>query len=107
KLIESAFSIKPELRYQNGATKDLLKKVARPYLNESILKRKKRGFANPYMEYLIVSGKIETILHVNKKTGLFKKEALQEYVQRASKGSFKQHVWGLYVLSCWIQKELL
>jgi len=106
-LVESVFSLKPELRYQNGITKDLLKKVARPYLDESILKRKKKGFANPYMEYLIASKKIEKILHVNKKTGLFKQEALNEYVQRASKGSFKQHVWGLYVLSHWIEKELL
>jgi asparagine synthase (glutamine-hydrolysing) len=106
-LVESVFSLKPELRYKNGITKDLLKKVARPYLDESILKRKKKGFANPYMEYLIASKKIEKILHVNEKTGLFKKEALNGYVQRASKGSFKQHVWGLYVLSHWIEKELL
>ncbi len=106
-LVESVFSLRPELRYQNGITKDLLKKVARPYLDESILKRKKKGFANPYMEYLIASKKIEKILHVNEKTGLFKKEALEDYVQRASRGSFKQHVWGLYVLSHWIEKELL
>jgi asparagine synthase (glutamine-hydrolysing) len=59
------------------------------------------------MEYLISSGKIETILHVNTKTGLFKKEALDDYIKRAKAGKFKQHVWGLYVLSCWIEKQLL
>ncbi len=106
-LVESIFSIKPELRYQNGVTKDILKKVARPFLDEKILKRKKKGFANPYMEYIIASGKIEKILHVNSKTALFKNEALQDYINRARAGKFKQHVWGLYVLSCWIERELL
>ncbi len=106
-LVETVFSLKPELRYQNGITKDLLKKVASAYLDESIVKRKKKGFSNPYMEYLIASGRIEKILHVNEKTGLFHKEVLHDYVQRASRGSFKQHVWGLYVLSRWIEKELL
>jgi asparagine synthase (glutamine-hydrolysing) len=106
-LVETVFGIRPALRYQNAITKDILKKVAQPYLGEKILKRKKKGFANPYMEYLISSGKIETILHVNTKTGLFKKEALDDYIQRAKAGKFKQHVWGLYVLSCWIEKELL
>jgi len=44
---------------------------------------------------------------VNKKTGMFKKERLDEYIKGASKGSFKQHIWGLYVLSVWIKKWLL
>jgi asparagine synthase (glutamine-hydrolysing) len=76
-------------------------------LDESILKRKKKGFSNPYMEYLINSKKIELIKEVNKKTGLFREEKLDEYISDASRGGFKQHVWGLYVLSYWIKKNLL
>ncbi len=106
-LVENVFSIDPRMRYKNGFTKDILKKVAVTYLDKNILKRKKKGFANPYMEYLIASGKIDTILHVNEKTGIFKKDALQDYLLKAEHGKFKQHVWGLYALSHWMQKELL
>ncbi|MDQ7043644.1 MAG: asparagine synthase (glutamine-hydrolyzing), partial [Sulfurimonas sp.] len=107
KLVETVFSIDPKLRYKEGVTKDLLKKVMYKKIDEKILKRKKKGFANPYMEYLINSKKIALIKEVNKETGLFKEEKLDEYISGASKGSFKQHVWGLYVLSHWIKKNLL
>ena len=107
KLVELLFSIDPKLRYKDGITKSLLKKVMQPYLHKDILKRKKKGFANPYMEYLISSRKIRLIQEVNEQTGMFKKEELDTYIQSASKGSFKQHLWGLYVLSVWIKKHLL
>ena len=107
KLVDTIFSITPELRYKEGVTKSLLKKIMQPYLHKDILTRKKKGFANPYMEYLIHSEKINLIHEVNEQTGIFKRETLQEYIQTASKGSFKQHIWGLYVLSYWIKKNLL
>ena len=107
KLVETVFSIEPKLRYEDGVTKALLKKVMHGKLDESILKRKKKGFANPYMEYLISSKKIKLIKEVNKETGLFHEKKLDEYISDASRGSFKQHVWGLYVLSHWIKKNLL
>ncbi len=107
RLVETLFGADPALRYRDGISKSLLKKIGASYLDPSILSRKKKGFSNPYMEWLIASGRIESILHVNTKTGLFKDEVLQEYINRASKGRFKQHVWGLYVLSHWIDKELL
>ena len=107
KLASTVFSIHPELRYQDRVTKSLLKEIMKPTLDEKILKRKKKGFSNPYMEYLINSKNIDIITQVNNTTGMFKKEKLAEYIDIASKGSFKQHVWGLYVLSCWINKNLL
>ena len=79
----------------------------KPKLNATILERKKKGFSNPYMEYLINSKKIELIKEVNEQTGMFKADKLDEYVNGASSGSFKQHIWGLYVLSFWIKKNLL
>ncbi|MEN8304056.1 MAG: asparagine synthase C-terminal domain-containing protein, partial [Campylobacterota bacterium] len=106
KLASAVFSISPELRYRDGVTKSLLKEIIKPTLNEKILKRKKKGFSNPYMEYLINSKKIDLITEVNRQTGMFKRDKLQEYIQTASKGSFKQHVWGLYVLSYWIKRNL-
>lgn len=107
KLVELLFSLDPKLRYQDGVTKSLLKEVMKNKLHDNILKRKKKGFANPYMEYLIHSKKIDLIHEVNEQTGLFKRDKLDEYIQTAAKGSFKQHIWGLYVLSYWIKKHLL
>ena len=107
KLASAIFSISPKLRYEDGVTKSLLKEIMKPTLDEKILKRKKKGFSNPYMEYLISSKKIDIITQVNEETGMFKRDKLSEYIQTASRGSFKQHVWGLYVLSCWIKKNLL
>lgn len=107
KLASAVFSIDPKLRYEEGITKSLLKEVMRNKLNTKILTRKKKGFSNPYMEYLINSKKINLIQEVNAQTGMFHKKKLDEYINTASRGSFKQHVWGLYVLSYWIKKNLL
>ena len=79
----------------------------KPHLNEKILTRKKKGFSNPYMEYLVNSKKIELIKEVNEETGMFKRAELDDYIQKASRGSFKHHVWGLYVLSVWLKKWML
>lgn len=106
-LAQSVFSISPELRIGEEGTKYLLKQVGQKYLSETILNRKKKGFANPYMEWLIASGKIDLIREVNAKTGLFQPDEVEKYLQLARRGKFKQHVWGLYVLSHWINRELL
>ncbi len=107
KLVSSVFSITPHLRYEDSITKSLLKSIVKPLLNEKIIHNKKKGFSNPYMEYLIDSNKLILIVEVNKKTALFKKDELQLYLSNAHKGHFKQHIWGLYVLSVWIKKHLL
>ncbi len=107
RLAETAYSVHPEVRIGEGKTKHLLKQVARRYLSEEIINRKKKGFSNPYMEWLIASGRIGLIGEVNDRTGLFHPEVVEKYVEMARRGRFKQHVWGLYVLSHWIQKELL
>ncbi len=107
KLAQFIFSIDPKLRYEDGITKSLLKQIMTNKLHNETLTRKKKGFSNPYMEYLINSGNISLIQEVNKETGMFKSDTLDEYIQTASGGSFKQHVWGLYVLSHWIKKNLL
>lgn len=106
KLASLVFSISPELRYKDGITKSLLKKVIQPKLNEKIISRKKKGFSNPYIEYLINADKLKLIKEVNKETNMFKEEVLDELLAKARKGA-KQHIWGLYVLSVWIKKWLL
>ncbi|MFZ2889144.1 asparagine synthase (glutamine-hydrolyzing) [Sulfuricurvum sp.] len=105
-LAESIFSKSPEERIGEGGTKYLLKQLGKKYLNDEILNRRKKGFANPYMEWLIASRRIELIREVNDKTGLFYPEVIEEYQGLARRGKFKQHVWGLYLLSHWIKREL-
>jgi len=107
KLACGIFSIAPRLRYEDGVTKSLLKQIIKPYLGEKIINRKKKGFSNPYMEYLISGDKLSLIKEVNSQTGMFKTKELNEYISSASQGGFKQHIWGLYVLSVWTKKHLL
>ncbi len=107
RLAETVFAVAPKLRYEERVTKSLLKSVAADYLPASVIARKKKGFSNPYMEYLAASGRLELIEKVNEKTGLFRAEELRKYLDLAKRGRFKQHVWGLYVLSYWIKKHLL
>jgi asparagine synthase (glutamine-hydrolysing) len=59
------------------------------------------------MEWLFASGKIGLIEEVNGQTGLFNPAVLRDFIERGRRGSFKQHVWGLYVLSCWLKRNLL
>ena len=107
RLAETVLSVDPRLRIGGGESKTLLKQIARNYLSDEIIDRKKKGFANPYMEWLIASGRLELIREVNEKTGLFYPEVIEEYLDLARRGKFKQHVWGLYVLGHWINRELL
>ena len=47
------------------------------------------------------------IKKVNSQTGMFKTKELDEYISKSSQGNFKKHIWGLYILSVWINKHLL
>lgn len=104
RLVETVFAIDPKLRYQQGVTKALLKTVASGHLPPATVARRKKGFSNPYMEWLIATGKIALISEVNEHTGIFKRDVLDNYVKKAGQGHFKQHVWGLYVLSWWLKR---
>lgn len=106
-LAENIFSLPPETKLGEGGTKVLLKQIGKKYLNDEILNRKKKGFANPYMEWLIASDRLKLIKEVNGQTGLFHQSEVDKYVEMAKRGKFKQHTWGLYVLSHWIKRELL
>ncbi|PPC91939.1 MAG: asparagine synthase (glutamine-hydrolyzing) [Methylobacter sp.] len=105
-LAETAFSIEPGLRI-GSQSKSLLKQVARNYLSDDIIGRKKKGFANPFLEWLTASNRIDLIRQVNLKTGLFNHDVLGQYLEFGRRGKFKQHIWGLYVLSHWFEQEML
>ena len=104
---QSVFALDHETRIGENGTKYLLKQMGKKYLSDEILNRKKKGFANPYMEWLIASNRMDLIREVNNKTGLFHNNELEKYIEMAHRGKFKQHTWGLYCLSHWMKKELL
>ncbi len=106
-LVESVFSLDPKIRIKENRTKHLLKEIAANYLSPEIIARKKKGFSNPYMEYLNNSSALDIITQVNSKTRLFKDESLKFYLEGSKKGRFKHHVWGLFVLSHWLRENLL
>jgi asparagine synthase (glutamine-hydrolysing) len=104
---EAIFALPHEARIGEGGTKFLLKEIGKNYLSDEILNRKKKGFANPYMEWLIASDRLKLIKEVNAQTRLFHAVELDKYIEMAKRGKFKQHTWGLYVLSHWMKRELL
>ena len=104
-LVKQSFEIDPSLFLKNGRTKYLLKEVARSYLPDKIIDRKKRGFSYPFMEWLDRMGAFEQMIEINKKVGIFYPKALQKLVDGAKKGAFKQHVFGLYMLLLFLEKE--
>lgn len=106
-LIEAVYGADPSLRIGEGGTKSLLKSIGTKYLSPKILQRKKKGFSNPYLEWLYASKRISLIREINQQTGIFHDEVLEKYIEMGGRGRFKQHVWGLYLLSHWIERELL
>ncbi|MEA2111610.1 MAG: asparagine synthase (glutamine-hydrolyzing) [Campylobacterota bacterium] len=107
KLVEQVFNLHVNDRLGSSGTKSVLKKIAKSYLNDSIITRKKKGFSNPYMEYLTRSNEIALITEVNKEIGFFRDDVLKKYIDMGKKGRFKHHVWGLYTLAYWMKKNLL
>ncbi len=97
-LVKSSFQIDPALFLHGSQTKHLLKEVARKYLPETIVDRKKRGFSYPFIEWLERMGALDEALRMNKEVKLFYPKALERMVTGAKKGAFKQHMFGIYML---------
>jgi len=105
RLVETVLSIHTDIRCQ--ARKCLFKAVAKNTLPQTILMRKKKGFAYPYIEWLQQNDGLSFIRKVNSQTGLFHTKELEFYLEQGARRKFKHHVWGLYVLSHWIKKNLI
>jgi len=104
-LVKECFTINPELFLKNNTSKYILKQVALNYLPESIVNRKKRGFSYPFVEWLERLGGFKQMKQLNNKNQIFNTQALNKHLKSTSKGAFKQHVFGIYLLLQWIELE--
>ena len=105
RVIEAAFAIDPQLK-MDTAPKGVLKKVAEAYLPDEIVHRKKKGLNYPFIEWILADGGVERIFAVQKKTGLFREEQLRRLSEKADKGTFRQHLFPLYLLARWLELRL-
>ena len=103
-VVSTAFSCTPELR-MGGYSKALVKSIASKYLPEEIVHRKKKGFNYPYMEWLEESGEMEVIGRIQEQMNLFNEDELKMYLEKGKQGMFKQHLFSLYMLCKWLEKE--
>ena len=103
-VVTTAFSCTPELRMMEPS-KALVKSVARKYLPEEIVNRKKKGFNYPYMEWLQESGELSVIGRIQEKMNLFNENELEMYLEKGKQGMFKQHLFSIYMLCKWLEKK--
>lgn len=101
-ILELSFSIDPAIKLQGP--KYLLKKAMQGHLPPELLSRKKKGLSSPFFEHLVQTSKIDSIAKTNKKVAIFKQKELEEFLSLGKKGMFKRHIWGLYVLSIWLDR---
>ena len=105
RVIETAFAVDPQLK-MDTAPKGILKRVAERYLPLEIIDRKKKGLNYPFIEWILADGGVERIFAVQKKTGLFREEQLKQLSEKADKGTFRQHLFPLYLLARWLERRI-
>ncbi len=102
-LVKFVFSLSEDVR---GSKKILIKEIAKKYLPDEIINRRKKGFAYPFLEWLKEENEFRLIIDVNRETKIFNEEYLKEIIKTGHK-RYKQHLWTLYLFSRWLKKEFL
>lgn len=108
-LVKFTLGLSDETKYQDK-TKQILKSIAKDYLPEETINRKKKGFSSPFIEWLLEEFKddiINEILSVNKFIPLFNDEFVKMLFLKASNGNFKQHLWTLFMFVKWFKKRYI
>ncbi|MCS6821490.1 MAG: asparagine synthase (glutamine-hydrolyzing) [Microscillaceae bacterium] len=112
RLVEFAINLHPELRYHNGETKYLLKKVLYQYVPENLFKRPKQGFAIPLMQWLQkdLLFLLEDYLSksIVQKYNIVKYEVVENLKKRFLKGEayYYNRLWALIILHQFLQKSI-
>ncbi|MDM5272187.1 asparagine synthase (glutamine-hydrolyzing) [Sulfurovum sp. zt1-1] len=104
-LVQTVFASAPELRIEQ-ISKGWIKEIAKTYLPEAIIHRKKKGFNYPYLEWLQSSNELEIILTVQKKFKLFNDNQLKWLLLEGEQGRFQHQIFSLYILCKWMDRKL-
>ncbi|MFM8950835.1 MAG: asparagine synthase-related protein, partial [Bacteroidota bacterium] len=110
RIVEMALNISPNLKYRNGVSKYILKKVLYQYVPKHLFDKPKQGFAIPLNKWLQTSLKylIEHYLSettVNK-YGVLEFSAVKACCDAYFSGSefMYNRLWQLIVLQMWLEK---
>jgi len=101
-VIQNAFKIAPNIRFNPTNVKEVVKELATNYLPNSIINRKKKGLNYPFIEWILEENGIEVIYKANEKFNFLHKEHLDFLSSKASQGKFKQHLFPLFILARWL-----
>lgn len=106
KLVEYLLGVESKIKI--GTTnKDILKKVAKPYLPDSIINRQKKGFSSPFIEWLYSGYGVEIlnlIQEVNSEIGVFNDNFIIFLYEEGKNGRFKQHIYSIFLFCKWYKK---
>lgn len=105
-LVEYLLGVESSIKVGN-TNKTILKKIARDYLPDSIIDRRKKGFSSPFIEWLYDGyGKeiLQLMLDVNKQLGIFNNDFLIFLYGEGKQGHFKQHIYSVYMFCKWYKK---
>lgn len=111
RIIEYALNLSPDLKYKNGTSKYLLKKILYQYVPEKMFNRPKQGFAIPLEKWL--NKELRYLIEENLSKEIIEKykiinfESADLLIKRFLKGKsyLYNRIWILIVLHKWLQKN--
>ncbi len=111
RVVEFMARVPTRKKFSLRESKVLLRKVARNYLPEGILKRPKQGFAIPLAAWL--RGELRTwmedvlLSQTCRERGYFRQDALRAMVDLhlAGRRDYSQQLWALLVLESWFRSR--
>lgn len=107
-LVKFAQKIPPSLKYKNGQTKYILKKVAERYLPKEIIYRPKTGFGAPVRKWIVEDMSVMINERLSKENierqGVFNYDKVKELINRNSSGEIDASyvVWSILAISSWL-----
>ena len=87
--------------------KFLLKEIAKNYIPQSIIERKKRGFSYPVIKWIQNSRYIERIKRINQEVDFFDTEQLNFLIQSVKRNRFSRHFWLVIAFLLWFERRFL
>jgi asparagine synthase (glutamine-hydrolysing) len=112
RLVEFSAKLNPKIKIKNLAMKYFLKKAARAYLPEVILKKRKQGFVGPMPLWLMRDLRdytLEVLSGENlKRHGLFNQEAVNKilYEHMNLKRKHETLIWAMLVFDRWYREYM-